>query len=130
MRDLLTAKVAAVLLICAGVTFPLLAVDAAVLAGQHLAGAAYFAQLLLVLVAALFCSTGVTLVLTLVAQDYRTARNLAALQTAPIALAVATVLLLAPAAAKLLGAAALLALLGVGALVAARRWLTFERYLG
>jgi ABC-2 type transport system permease protein len=128
--DILAAKVAAVLLICAAITLPLLGIDAVVLASQHLAGAAYLLQLLLLLLAALFCSTGITLVLTLVARDYRTARNLAALQTAPIAVLLTTALLVAPGAAKLLAGAALLTVLGLAASVVARRWLTFERYLG
>jgi ABC-type Na+ efflux pump permease subunit len=127
--DVLAAKMLATLALAVGVALPMFAVDAAALLWLGLAGVPYVLQLLGVLLAALVCSVGESLVLALVARDLRTTNNLNGALLAPITMAEAAILLGAPAPARLIGVALLLLGLGGLGFAAAWRWLTFERYL-
>lgn len=129
VADVLVAKVAAVLLLSAGVVLPLFAVQSAALLARGVVAPGYAAVLLVVLLAALICSSGITFIVTLVARDFRTANNISGLQFAPVLGMTVAVLVVAPDPVRFPLLAALLAAAGLVALAAARRWLTFERYL-
>lgn len=129
VEDILAAKLLAVLAVGSCLTVPLFAVDAAVLLTLGILPAGHAALLLGVLLAALACSVGLTFVVTLLSRDFRTANNVSALQTMPVLLAALAVLLALPGAAGLVAVTALLLAAGTLAALAARRWITFERYL-
>lgn len=127
--DVLAAKVLSVLLMGTAVTLPLLAITTVVLLSQSAISVGYAALLFLVLLAALLSSIGVTLVITLLARDYRTANNLSGLQIVPVLFGGVAILVLVPGPARFLVLTLLLLLTGGLALYAAQRWITFERYL-
>jgi ABC-2 type transport system permease protein len=127
--DILAAKLLAMLALAAGVTLPLFLLDAAALLYTGIAGPGYVAALLGVLLAALACSVGLALLLALLARDFRTANNISGALLGPLILMTMVVLIGAPGQWRLLALIGLLLLTAALALVAARRWLTFERYL-
>ena len=129
VRDILVAKIAAVLMLAAALVVPLFAIDAVVLLTLGVAGPGTILLLLLVLLSALACSAGTALVLTLVARDYRAANNLNGAMMVPLLFITGAVLIGVPSPWKLLVLAGVLVLLGAAALTASVRWLTFERYL-
>jgi ABC-2 type transport system permease protein len=127
--DILTAKMAANLTLAVVTLAPLLMVDVAGLALLGLATPGYVASLYLVLVAALSCSIGISLVVALLARDFRTANNLNGILIGPLVMLVLAVLFLVPGSAQLPVLAAVLFSIGALALLVALRWLTFERYM-
>jgi ABC-2 type transport system permease protein len=129
VSDILAAKVLSVLLLGTGVTLPMYAITASVVWSQGAISAGYATLLLLVLLAALTSSVGVTLVVTLLARDYRTANNLSGLQIVPVLFGGVAILLLVPGLLRFALLSLLLLLIGGVALVVAQRWITFERYL-
>ncbi|MHB1004067.1 MAG: ABC transporter permease [Chloroflexota bacterium] len=128
--SILVAKLLAVVAISVAITFPLVAIDSVALLVLGLAGAGNVVGFFWLLVTALAYSTAGSILLGLLAGDYRTANNINGALIGPLLLvAMATLLLLPPA----IGPAVLGALLLVGAAVlvmVAMRWLTFERLLG
>src|SRR5260221_10118977 len=76
VRDILLAKLAATLALCAAILIPLFVLDAAGLLLMDLLGAADVLLMLLVLLAALCCSISMALLVALLARDFRTANNL------------------------------------------------------
>jgi hypothetical protein len=94
-----------------------------------LANAATVPALLAPFFAAVVCSIGISLLLTLLARDFRTANNLSGAFILPVMLLTAATLgaVGGPARTYVLA----LALLTVGgvAMLAALRWVSFERYL-
>jgi ABC-type Na+ efflux pump permease subunit len=129
VRDILAAKVLAVLIVTGAVVLPLFAVNAAMMLAQGVIPPVHAALLALVLLGALVGSSGVAFVITLVARDFRAANNLSGILTGPLLLAIAATLGLIPGYTRLVVVAAGLAVLGALCLVAAARWITFERYL-
>lgn len=129
VRDILAAKVLAVLIVTGVVVLPLFALNAGTMLTQRVIPPIHAALLALVLFGALVCSSGVAFVVTLVARDFRAANNLNGILTGPLLLGIAATLGLIPGYARLVAVALGLAAIGVLALLAAARWITFERYL-
>ena len=129
LQDILLAKLLAMLALATIVVVPLFAVDAVVLLALGLASPGYVGLLFVVLVAALTCSTGIALLLALLARDFRTANNLNGAMLGPLILLTMAVIVGVPGPARLLVLTAFLAAAGVGAYLVGLRWLTFERYL-
>jgi ABC-type transport system involved in multi-copper enzyme maturation permease subunit len=127
--DILAAKLAANLTLSVVTLGPLLLVDVFGLALMGLATPGYVAALYLLLVGALICSIGISLVVALLARDFRTANNLNGVLIGPLIMVVLGVLLLVPGGWQLPALSALLATIGLVAMAGGLRWLTFERYL-
>ena len=129
VRQILTAKLLSLLGLGVVLVVPFFALGVTI---PLILGAitAWQAILLLVLLgAALVCSTCVALVLALLAKDFRTANNLNGVLFLPIMMLTAGVLLSVPGEVKLIVlSAALLGCAGL-AIVIATRWISFERYL-
>lgn len=129
LQDILLAKLLAMLALATIVVVPLFALDAVALLVLGLASAGYVGLLFVVLVAAMTCSTGIALLLALLARDFRTANNLNGAMLGPLILLTMAVIVGVPGPARLLVLTAFLAAAGVGAYLVGLRWLTFERYL-
>jgi hypothetical protein len=129
VREMLLAKMLAMLALAAVVLLPLFAVDAAWLLWAGLASPARIGVYLLLLLAGTACSISLALVLTLLARDLRTANQINGVLVGPLILALLGVFMFVPGEARWPIAIGLLLLVAAGGLVAALRWLTFERYL-
>lgn len=130
IRDILAAKLLAMLVMSGIVLGPLMAIDALWLSYFDIASPGQLLVLVALLASAIACSTTLALLVALVARDFRTANQMTGALIGPlILLTIGTFLLLPPHLAPL---ASIGVLLGVSALslVAALRWLTFERYTG
>ncbi len=127
--DILLAKLLANLALAVATLGPLVFVDMAALAWLGLVSPAYVVSVCLLLVAALGCSVGMSLLVALLARDFRTANNLNGILLGPTIGLVLAVLILVPADVHLSVLAGLLLAIGVGAVAGGLRWLTFERYL-
>ena len=129
VRDILTAKLLAMLILALVVVLPLFVIDAAIVLALGLASLPYVAMLLVVLASSLVCSIGIALLLALVARDFRTANNLNGAMIGPLILITVAIVFLVPGVLRLVVLAAVLLLGGAAAFAAGLRWLTFERYL-
>jgi ABC-type Na+ efflux pump permease subunit len=129
VRDILAAKLAAVVLFSVAVLVPLYLVDAAVLLGLGVASLGYVILLFLVLLASLLCSVGIALLLALLARDFRTAQNINGMLEFPIILMAVVILAGVGGSARLWLLTGILLLLAGASALTALRWLTFERYL-
>lgn len=129
VRDVLLAKLLAVLALAAIVVLPLFAVDMAVLIALRLIAMAQVALLLLLLLAALACSVAVALLLALLARDFRTANNLNGALLGPLILVTIAALFLLPSPLSYVVLGTVLLALAAAAVLVGVRWLTFERYL-
>lgn len=129
VRDILAAKLAAIVLFSVAVLLPLYLVDAAVLLGLAVVSVAYMALLFLVLLASLLCSVGLALLLALLARDFRTAHNINGMLEFPIILVAVVILVGVGGSGRLWLLTAILLLVAGASALAALRWLTFERYL-
>ncbi len=129
VRDVLVAKLLAMLTLACAVVVPLFAIDMAVLLSAGLVTLGYAGALFLVLLSALACSVGVALLLALLSRDFRTANNLNGALIGPLILAIMGLMFGVPGDLRLVAEIALLLGVGVAAVVVALRWLTFERYL-
>lgn len=127
--EILFAKVLGVLVVGASIVLPVFAVEVALLLSSGIADPLYVARVALVLLGALICSVGITTIVTLIARDYRTSRQISGIPTTAVLLLTIAILFVLPGATAILTLAAVLAGLGVLGVVVARRWLTFERYL-
>jgi ABC-type Na+ efflux pump permease subunit len=129
VTDILTAKTAANLLVASATLLPLFVVDAAAVLALTQAGVLYvFAALLLVL-CALTASIGISLLLALVARDFRTANNLNGFFVVPTMIMTGLCVTLVPGLWRFVVLSLLMLALGSLAYLIAVRWLTFERYL-
>ncbi|MDQ6773337.1 MAG: ABC transporter permease [Candidatus Dormibacteraeota bacterium] len=129
VADILYAKLAANLTAAAATLLPLFAIDAVGMLMLTRVGPAYVASALLLLLAALAASVGVSLLLSLLARDFRTSNNLGGAFVIPTMLLTVAVEVLVPGLGRFLVLSSLMLLLGAGAFLAGARWLTFERYL-
>ncbi len=129
LRDILLAKLLAMLVLALVVVLPLFAIDAATLLALGLVSPAYVALLLAVLGASLVCSIGIALVLALVARDFRTANNLNGAMLGPLIIVTFAILFTVPGSLRLVALTAVLLSAGAAAFAVGFRWLTFERYL-
>lgn len=127
--EILAAKLLSVLLLSVLVGLPYFAIVATVLIVLDIATLTTIPALLYPLLAALFCSIGISLIITLLARDFRTANNLnGALFVPVIAITVLTLSAVAgPARTYVLGTVLLTA--GAVTTFVAIRWISFERYL-
>ena len=129
VTDILTAKTAANLLVAAVTLLPLFVIDAvAVLLLTH-AGPLYVLAALVLILSALTASIGISLLLALVARDFRTANNLNGAFVLPTMIMTGLCVTFVPGLWRFLVLSLLMLALGGLAYLIAVRWLTFERYL-
>jgi ABC-type transport system involved in multi-copper enzyme maturation permease subunit len=129
LGQILVAKLLSILILGIVVTVPLFAVTATLVV---ILGAASWAEMALVLVplcAAVVCSTCLSLLLTLLARDFRTANNVNGVLFFPVLIVATGILLGVAGNARLLVLGAALLAIGGAAVLAGTRWITFERYL-
>ncbi len=127
--EILAAKLLAVLAVTAVIGLPYVAIVLALLLVLGIADAGTIPALLAPFVAAVACSTGISLLLTLLARDFRTANNLSGAFIVPaLFLSIATLGAVGGPARTYVLALVLLAL-GAVAIFTALRWVSFERYL-
>jgi len=129
VADIVTAKLCANLAVAAVTLAPLFAVDAAIILLVTTAGPLFVLAAFLVLLSALTASIGVSLLLALVARDFRTANNLNGAFVLPTMIVTGLCVTLVPGLWRFLVLAVLLLAMGGAASWIALRWLTFERYL-
>jgi ABC-2 type transport system permease protein len=129
VTDIVTAKLGANLAVAAATLAPLFAIDAALILLVTTAGPLFVMAAFLVLLSALTASIGVSLLLALVARDFRTANNLNGAFVLPTIIVTGLCVTLVPGLWRFLVLAVLLLAMGGAALWIALRWLTFERYL-
>jgi ABC-2 type transport system permease protein len=129
VRDVLLAKLIAMLALSAVVLLPLFAIDAAWLLWFDLASPGRIGVYLLLLLAGMTCSVSMALVLTLLARDLRTANQINGVLVGPLILALLAAFMFLTGDLRWGVAIGLLLAVAAAGLVVALRWLTFERYL-
>jgi len=129
VTDILTAKTAANLLVAAVTLLPLFVVDAVVVLVLTHAGPLYVMAALLLVLSSLTASIGISLLLALVARDFRTANNLNGFFVVPTMIMTGLCVTLVPGLWRFVVLSLLMLALGGAAYLIAVRWLTFERYL-
>ena len=129
VTEIVTAKLAANLAVAVVTLAPLFAIDAVAILILTTAGPLFVLAALLLLVSALVASIGVSLLLALVARDFRTANNLNGVFVLPTMLFTGVCVALIPGLWRFGVLAALLLAMGGLAAWIALRWLTFERYV-
>jgi ABC-2 type transport system permease protein len=129
VTDILTAKMAANLLVASATLLPLFAIDAAALLRLTNAGPLFVVAAFVLLLSSLAASIGISLLLALVARDFRTANNLNGVFIVPAMILTGLCVTLVPGLWRFLVLSALMLALGGLAYLVAVRWLTFERYL-
>jgi ABC-type Na+ efflux pump permease subunit len=127
--EILAAKLLSVLMLSLLIGVPYFAIVTTLLIVLGIATAATIPALLYPFLAALFCSIGMSLIITLLARDFRTANNLNGVLFVPVLIiALGTLSAVSgPARTYVLGTMLLLA--GAAAALIAIRWISFERYL-
>jgi ABC-2 type transport system permease protein len=129
VAEILTAKLLAVLAVTALIGLPYIAVVLTLLLILGIAGPATIPALLAPFFAAVACSIGISLLLTLLARDFRTSNNLSGAFVLPVLLLTVATLGTVGGPARTYVLAAVLLTLGAIAVFAALRWVSFERYL-
>jgi ABC-2 type transport system permease protein len=129
VTDILTAKMAANLTVASATLLPLFAIDGVAVLRLTSAGPLYVLAALLLVVSALTASIGISLLLALVARDFRTANNLNGAFVVPTMIMTALCVTLVPGLWRFVVLSLLMLAMGGLAYVIATRWLTFERYL-
>jgi ABC-2 type transport system permease protein len=129
VRDVLLAKLIAMLALSAVVLLPLFAIDAAWLLWFDLASPGRIGVYLLLLLAGMTCSVSMALVLTLLARDLRTANQINGVLVGPLILALLAAFMFLTGDLRWGVAIGLLLAVAAAGLIVALRWLTFERYL-
>ena len=129
LTEILFAKLLSILILGVVVTVPLFAITATLIVILDVAPPAEVALLLIPLIAAVVCSTCLSLLLTLLARDFRTANNVNGILFFPVLIVTVTVLGAVGGGARFVVLGAALLAIGAAALYAGARWITFERYL-
>jgi ABC-type transport system involved in multi-copper enzyme maturation permease subunit len=129
VSEILAAKLLMVLIVTALVGLPYVAAVITLIIVIGLGGPEVAPALLAPFVAAVICSTAISLVLTLLARDFRSANNLNGVFFVPVLLVTLGTLALAAGPARTYVLAAVLLGIAALALLIAMRWITFERYL-
>lgn len=129
VRDILVAKLGVNMTAACATLLPLFAIDAAFILALTPAGPAYVLAALCLLLCSLAASVGVSLLLSLLARDFRTSNNLGGAFVIPTMLLTIICEALVPGLGRFFVLAGLMLLMGGAAFVAGARWLTFERYL-
>lgn len=129
VSEILAAKLLSVLLFSLLIGLPYFAIITTLLVVLGIATLATIPALLFPFLAALICSIGVSLIITLLAGDFRTANNLNGVLAVPVLLIALITLLTVggPARTYVLGTVLLVA--GAVTSFIAIRWISFERYL-
>jgi ABC-type transport system involved in multi-copper enzyme maturation permease subunit len=129
VAEILTAKLLAVLIVTAVIGLPYVAIILTLLLVLGVAGPATIPALLAPFIAAVACSTGISLLLTLLARDFRTANNLSGAFIVPALLLTVGTLGAVGGPARTYVLAVLLLAVGAVAVFVALRWVSVERYL-
>lgn len=129
VAEILTAKLLAVLAVTAMIGLPYVAIVLTLLLILGVAGPATIPALLAPFLAAVACSTGISLLLTLLARDFRTANNLSGAFIVPALLLTVGILGAVGGLARTYVLAVALLTLGALAIFVALRWVSVERYL-
>ena len=129
VRDILTAKMAANLLVAGVTLLPLFVIDSVAVLLLTTAGPLYIVAALLLVLSSLAASIGISLLLALLARDFRTANNLNGFFVVPAMMMTGLCVALVPGLWRFVVLSALMLALGGLAYLIAVRWLTFERYL-
>lgn len=129
VTEILAAKLLMVLVVTALVGLPYLAVVLALLLTLGVASASTIPALLAPFVAAVVCSTAMSLLLTLLARDFRSANNLSGALFVPVIFASVATLILVGGGARTYVLSLVLLVIAAITLVIAKRWVTFDRYL-
>ena len=129
VAEILTAKLLAVLAVTAMIGLPYVAVVLTLLLILGVAEPATIPALLAPFLAAIACSIGISLLLTLLARDFRTANNLSGAFAVPVLLLTIAILGAVSGPARTYVLAAVLLALAAVAIFAALRWVSVERYL-
>lgn len=127
--EIITAKLAAVLLVTAMIGLPYVAVILTLMLVLGVAGPEVIPALLAPFISAVICSTAIALLLTLLARDFRTANNLNGVLFVPALFVTIATLSAVGGPARTYVLALVLLALAVVAFVIALRWVSFERYL-
>ena len=129
VAEILAAKLLAVLAVTALIGLPYVAIVITLLLILGIAGPATIPALLAPFLAAVACSICISLLLTLLARDFRTANNLSGAFVVPALLLTVGTLGAVGGPARTYVVAVILLALGAVALLAALRWVSVERYL-
>lgn len=129
VTEILAAKLGTVLVVTAMVGVPYIAVVITLLLILGIANGPAVVALFVSFAAAVTCSTGISLLLTLLARDFRTANNLNGAIFGPLLVITVGVLAAVARPANVYAVSALLLLIAAAAVFIARSWVSFERYL-
>jgi ABC-type transport system involved in multi-copper enzyme maturation permease subunit len=129
VAEILTAKLLAVLAVTAIIGLPYIAVITTLLVVLGIAGPGTIPALVAPFVAAVACSIGISLLLTLLARDFRTANNLSGAFMVPVMVLTGGVLGAIGGPERTYVLALVLLVVAALAVFAALRWVSFERYL-
>ena len=129
VSEIIAAKLLAVLAVTAVIGLPYVAIVLTLLLVLGVADATAIPALLAPFIAAVACSTGISLLLTLLARDFRTANNLSGAFIVPALLVTVGTLGAIGGQGRTYVLALLLLTLGAVAVFAALRWVSVERYL-
>ena len=129
VTEILSAKLLMVLVVTCLVGLPYLAVVFVLLLAIGLATPEVIPALLAPFIAAVICSMAISLLLTLLARDFRSANNLNGVFLVPMLLLTVGTLILVGGPARTYVLAFVLLIVAALAALVAMRWITFERYL-
>ncbi|MEP7003347.1 MAG: ABC transporter permease subunit [Chloroflexota bacterium] len=129
VAEILSAKLLMVLVVTGLVGLPYLAIVFVLLITIGVATPAVIPALLAPFVAAVICSTAISLLLTLLARDFRSANNLNGVFVMPLLLITIGTLSVVAGPGRTYVLAVVLLLVAALAAIVALRWVTFERYL-
>lgn len=129
VAEILAAKLIAVLAVTALIGLPYVAIVLTLLLVLGVAEAATIPALLAPFIAAVACSIGISLLLTLLARDFRTANNLSGAFAVPVLLLTIATLGAVGGSARTYVVAVMLLALGAAAIFVALKWVSVERYL-
>lgn len=129
VSEIVTAKLLGVLVVTAIIGVPYVAIVLTLLLVLGVADASIIPALVAPFIAAVACSTGISLLLTLLARDFRTANNLNGLFFVPAMLLTLVTLGGVGGPGRVYVLTAVLAVLAAATVLAALRWVSFERYL-
>lgn len=127
--EIIAAKLAAVLTVTAIIGVPYVAIIITLLLVLGVADVWVIPMLLAPFLAAIACSTGISLLLTLLARDFRTANNLNGVFFVPAMFVSLGVLAGVGGPVRTYVLAAMLLVLAAVAVFGALKWVSFERYL-
>ena len=129
VTEILSAKLLMVLIVTCLVGLPYLAIVFVLLITIGVATPAAIPALLAPFIAAVICSTSISLLLTLLARDFRSANNLNGVFFVPVLLVTIGTLSVVGGPGRTYVLALVLLILAALAALVAMRWITFERYL-